>query len=206
MKKKTRKVLALLASMVALVAITIGATVAYLTSTDTVTNIFTVGKVKITLDEAYTTTAGYAFPNEPRRQENEYHLIPGKTYSKDPTVHVETGSSYCVLFVKVENGIADIEATDNPIATQITDNGWRLLTGYTDLYWKTWDSGDALDQVVFEEFTIANTVTNETLASYADAKVVVTAYAVQYEGFDSVGDAWDATFGAPTPTAIPMPG
>jgi len=33
---------------------------------------------------------------------------------------------------------------------------------------------------------------------YADAKIIVTAYAVQADGFDTVEEAWNATFGAPT--------
>ena len=50
--KKTRKILLMAACAVLLVCISVGATVAYLTSTDTVTNTFTVGQVAITLDEA----------------------------------------------------------------------------------------------------------------------------------------------------------
>ena len=48
---KLRKVLLLACSAVLLVCLSVGATLAYLTSTDTVKNTFTVGKVAITLDE-----------------------------------------------------------------------------------------------------------------------------------------------------------
>ena len=50
--KKAKKILVLVMSACLLVAVTIGATVAYLTDDDTVTNTFTVGNVQITLDEA----------------------------------------------------------------------------------------------------------------------------------------------------------
>ena len=52
MNKKLRRILLTVCSAALLVCVTVGATVAYLTSTETVTNTFTVGKVDITLDEA----------------------------------------------------------------------------------------------------------------------------------------------------------
>ena len=50
-KSMLRKVLLLACSAVLLVCLSVGATLAYLTSNDTVVNTFTVGKVAITLDE-----------------------------------------------------------------------------------------------------------------------------------------------------------
>ena len=53
MNKKLRRILLTVCSAALLVCVTVGATVAYLTSTTgPVTNTFTVGKVAITLDEA----------------------------------------------------------------------------------------------------------------------------------------------------------
>ena len=52
MNSKLRRILLTVCSAALLVCVTVGATVAYLTSTETVTNTFTVGKVDITLDEA----------------------------------------------------------------------------------------------------------------------------------------------------------
>ncbi len=52
MKMKARnKILLLALCMAALIAVSVIGTMAYLTSTKTVTNTFTVGKVEITLDE-----------------------------------------------------------------------------------------------------------------------------------------------------------
>lgn len=109
--KKTRKILAMMACAVLLVCISVGATVAYLTSEDTVTNTFTVGKVAITLDEAKVNEAGKPVDqngNEvedvadaPRVDNNSYHLYPGHNYTKDPTVTVKAGSDDAYIYMTV---------------------------------------------------------------------------------------------------------
>jgi len=58
-------------------------TLAYLTATDTVTNTFTVGKVQITLDEAPVDANGETTDGD-RVKKNNYHLLPGHEYDKDP--------------------------------------------------------------------------------------------------------------------------
>ena len=78
--KKTRKILLMAACAVLLVCISVGATVAYLTSVDSVTNTFTVGKVAITLDEAKVTEYGVAVEGAARVKANTYKLIPGHEY------------------------------------------------------------------------------------------------------------------------------
>ena len=52
MKKNLKKVLLLVLCAALLVSVTVAGTVAYLTSTAKVENTFTVGKVKITMDES----------------------------------------------------------------------------------------------------------------------------------------------------------
>lgn len=103
MKTRT-KVLGLLMAAVLLVTATVFGTMAYLTSKDTVTNTFTVGKVQITLDEAPVNTAGEVQTGE-RVKENTYKLMPGHTYAKDPTVTVKAGSeeSYIRMLVTISN-------------------------------------------------------------------------------------------------------
>ena len=129
MGKKTKALLLALCA-VALVVTTVFSTMAYLTSNDSVTNTFTVGKVAITLDEADVTNN-----TSSRVKTNAYHLLPGNTYTKDPTVHVAANSEDSWIFVKVVNGIDAIEA-DEPIAAQIEANGWTALTGVADVYYK----------------------------------------------------------------------
>ena len=86
MKTKSKALLLTLCAVL-LVAASVLGTMAYLTSTDTVTNTFTVGKVEIKLDETDVTN-----PNGPRVTANSYKLMPGTTYTKDPTVTVKAGS------------------------------------------------------------------------------------------------------------------
>ena len=158
---------------------------AYLTSNDSVTNTFTVGKVAITLDEADVTNN-----TSSRVKENAYHLLPGNTYTKDPTVHVAANSEDSWIFVKVDNQIANIEA-DPTIAAQITAKGWTALDGVTGVYYKTYTKNAAVeDLVVFENFKIKEDVNNTTLELYNGKTVVVTAYAIQKAGFDTAALAW----------------
>ncbi|MFR6087431.1 MAG: SipW-dependent-type signal peptide-containing protein [Oscillospiraceae bacterium] len=89
MKARNRiKPLLTLCCALLLVAAGVFGTLAYLTGTDTVNNTFTVGNVKITLDEAKVTTDGTPVEGADRVKANEYHLLPGHTYTKDPTVTV----------------------------------------------------------------------------------------------------------------------
>ena len=200
MKKKILKVLALVACAVLLVVGSIAGTLAFLTDkTDAVKNTFTVGKIDITLDETDVDLYGVA-DGTARVTENKYKLIPSHNYVKDPTIHVTAGSEVCYLFVKVENGIKNIEATDNTIADQMATN-WTVIDAANGIYAynKTVDARDgAQDITVFSSFTIGD---DANVANYVDAKVNVTAYAVQADGFadaveeDGVVAVWNATFG-----------
>jgi len=99
MTKKRFVAILLCVTLVALAAI--GATFAYLTSTDSVTNTFTVGKVEIKLDEAKVNADGIPVEGADRVQANSYKLMPGTTYTKDPTVTVLNGSEASYVRMKV---------------------------------------------------------------------------------------------------------
>lgn len=104
--KKTTKALLLTACALVLVIGSVFGTLAYLTSQDSVTNTFAVGNVAITLDEARVNEDGtYVENHDTRAKENKYHLLPGHTYSKDPTVTVTAGSedAYVRMIVTVKN-------------------------------------------------------------------------------------------------------
>lgn len=108
MKKKT--LILLLCAALTVTAAAIG-TIAYLTDTAAITNTFTVGNVSIKLEETDVNPSGRpidAQGNEtavPVRKEagNLYHLMPGQTYVKDPTLTVLVGSeeSYVRLLVTI---------------------------------------------------------------------------------------------------------
>lgn len=187
MRTKT-KALALALCAVLLVVTTVFVTMAFLTSKDTVTNTFTVGKVTITLDEADVNNDGtYVSNKDARVDANEYKLIPGHTYIKDPTIHVADDSEECWLFVKVENGLANAEAEGaTSIASQMAAKGWTKVDG-TDVYAYATKQVAGADVVVFDTFKIAGTT---DVSQYEDAEIVVTAYAIQADGFATAAAAW----------------
>lgn len=193
MKKNTRKLkkaALLLCSAVLLVCISIGATVAYLTSQDSVTNTFTVGNVAITLDEALVHDDGTPIDPAARVKANTYKLLPGHLYTKDPTIHVDSKSEDCWLFVKVENGIAAIEdSTKKTIAAQMTEKGWTAVSGVANVFAYSSIAHANNNISVFDSFTISG---DANVSNYANANITITAYAIQADGFSSAEAAWTA--------------
>ncbi|MBQ4648386.1 MAG: hypothetical protein IJB76_04410 [Clostridia bacterium] len=212
MKKRT---VAILMACTLILGATVGVTFAWLISgPKAVVNTFVAGKVAITLDEAEVNKSGTAISSAQRVQENEYTLIPGHSYDKDPTVHIEAGSEPCYVFVKVQNGISTIESSTNSIERQMTDNGWEVLSGAggtngTVYYFKTNTgknagvavdangkitvraTGNPVDLVVFESFTIDGTKAhNNEISALSANSITVTAYAIQALGSTSAADAW----------------
>ena len=203
--KTARKVLILALCAVLLVSISVMGTMAYLTSQQEVTNTFTVGNVKITLDE---TDVDDSTKDAARDQANAYKLLPGQTYTKDPIIHVDADSEACYLFVKVENGIKAIEAAGDTVASQMLDKGWKLVHGdllaneYLYVYAgteseKTAVAGGAniavFDKVVIDGEKVVNVAEGEAvpagkvnIADYQGKTVKVTAYAVQKDGFEDM--------------------
>lgn len=189
MRTKT-KALVLALCAVLLVVTTVFVTMAFLTSEDSVQNTFTVGEVTISLDELDVDDSDNDGFTTDRDKANEYKLIPGKTYTKDPTIHVGAKSEPCYLFVKVENGLVNAEADGNTtIAKQMENKGWFPVNGTEDVYYYgTLTTIAAVnggqDKVVFDEFTIDDSVEADDLVKYADKEIKVTAYAIQAEGFE----------------------
>ena len=203
MKTRSKALLLILCAMLLLIASALG-TVAYLTVQDTVTNTFSVGKVDATLIE------GSAGKRSMRARstgapvdENDHILMPGHTYTKDHTIHVDAVSEDSYIFVKVENGIASYEAASSAeeggyrtIADQITANGWTALESAADVYYREYAKSSAgSDFAVFGTFKIADNANDAESWGSCDAQVAVTAYAVQKDGFDTASAAWMATFG-----------
>ena len=224
--RKLRKAILTLCSALLLVSLSVGATLAYLTSTDEVVNTFTVGKVAIELDEADTDANGEAIEGADRVTENEYHLLPGHSYVKDPTIWVDEESEDCFLYVTIQNDLEAIEVKADEdfdyetIADQMTALGWVEI-GTTGVFYATQEKdGETTNvftagesKVVFEGFSITGDVDVTTLEGYATEKtdegeiadgaklITVTAYAIQADGFNGdAAAAWNAN--ADTPTAF----
>lgn len=213
-KRMMRKFLLTLSSALLLVSLTVGATVAYLTDTDLVVNTFTVGNVQITLDETDVKPDGTKDTDE-RVKANEYHLLPGQTYIKDPTVTVLANSeeTYVRLKVKVVNLAslkAAIPADKNPtfyngelFLLQMLANGWDSATwvyeGFANDTYEFRYNGkvaksatDTKLDALFESITVPGTVDNDHLALLENVQINVTAEAIQAVGFDTDDAAWTA--------------
>lgn len=187
--KRKKKVFVTVLCAAALVVASVLGTMAYLTSQDKVENTFTVGKVAITLDESPVNDAGVVQEGN-RVKENTYKLIPGHEYTKDPIVHVDADSEESWLFVKVDNGISDLEATGNTtIAEQMKAKGWTLVNGTTNVYAYGQKATAGQNIRVFDSFKIAG---DATVAGNAGKTITIEAYAIQADGFSTAAEAWAA--------------
>lgn len=214
MKAKTIKALVLALCAVLLVVSTVFATMAYLSSTtQVVKNTFTVGNVQITLDEAKVDEYGVA-TGERTTTGNEYRLLPGHTYTKDPTVTVVANSEKCYVYTKVIiTNFAKLQEAcdDTTLLPQDFINGWDSSvwesTSYTVdangnaicmfTYANTVARNQNADTVLpalFTEITLPGAV--EYFEGLEDVVIDVQAFAVQADGFDTAADAWTAAFGA----------
>ena len=204
MNKKVKALLLVLCALILVVGSVMG-TLAYLTSkTDPITNTFTVGSVSISMVESETDEYGTP-TGETTDDGNKYKLIPGHTYTKNPTITVADKSEPCYLFVKVENGIADYEASDNTIAYQLAANGWTEVDGADNVYsHEVVDARNgAVDVPVFGTFKLATNAdtidaNDDDVADWASISantVVVTAYAIQFDGLADASAAWAALAG-----------
>ena len=217
--KTKNKALLLSLCAVLLVAASVLGTLAYLTSQDAVTNTFSVGSVAITMDESDVDNSTEG--ENDRDKANNYKLLPGHQYTKDPIIHVASTSENCYLFVIVKNEIAAIEsdaAGDKTVAAQIVENGWNEVGTTADgtlyVYGAVTDptavAGGA-NKTVFTTFKIdgdkvVNVSDGKTvpegkfdLSGYAGKTIIVTAYAVQVDGFEDAAAAaiWNTAFGTP---------
>ena len=216
MKSKS-KALLLMVCAVLLVVSTIFGTLAYLTAEDAVTNTFTVGNVGLNLDEAKTNENGVAVESGERTEEgNEYHLLPGHTYVKDPTVTVTANSddAYVRMIVKVVNvdqlkaalpGDEYYYGTTGMFLLEKLCGGWDsevwTMAGYTEegttgiyefRYKEIVAKSDAETELpaLFETITVPGEIDNEHLAKLDAVDILVEANAIQADGFDTADLAW----------------
>ena len=122
---KKKSIIMLLCALTIISSVAFG-TIAYLTDRAGVTNRFTIGNVDIVVDETEVDENGNPVPNpdydpndpndpdDPNlrtEEENEYPLIPGSEYIKDPTMTVVAGSekAYVRMVVTLSNA-AEIDA------------------------------------------------------------------------------------------------
>lgn len=224
--KTGKKVLLGVSGAALLVAGSIAGTLAYLTSTEEVVNTFTIGKVDIDLtetelDENYqpVTEAGTDADGNPitvtkRTDEgNEYRIVPGAEYIKDPTLTIKKNSeeAYVRLMVNITNWnemskytevanlFPDLDDTHWERKTTKKNDDGSLLLEYRyvtdDAKDKDTVTGKAEDynlEPLFETIVIPQTITTESMEKLEGFKVTVQGHAIQSTGFDTADAAWKA--------------
>ena len=221
MKTKS-KILLLTLCAVALVAASVLGTLAYLTSTDEVVNTFTVGQVKITLDEAQVNSDGKPINTDgtvvtnladaERVKANSYKLLPGHEYTKDPTVTVLAGSesSYIKMTVTFSKA-AELDAIFDPNGAELISifngydaNNWTYKGNTEDTAKNTrtyefWykeavaaPEADVALDALFDSITVPGTITNDQLKTIEGMTITVNAYAIQADSFENAEAAWAA--------------
>ncbi len=206
MKKKI-----LAAALIVLAVALVGSSLAYFTDTDRAKNIFTVGNVDITLDEAQviaTTdinglTTWKANNSLPRVTANTYNNIyPGAILPKDPAIHnIGTNSAYVRMKVVINNAAdwniapgADLSAIfaghDETLWTRVGDITVDVNGVATAVY--TYNSileGGESTAPLFAAINVPTTIQNGQIS---DFEINVTADAIQAEGFIDSASAWAA--------------
>jgi len=219
--KKARKALLTLCAALLLVSMTVGATVAYLTSTtDVVKNTFTVGKVEINLDEAKVDEYGVEVEGADRVKANNYKVMPGHEYTKDPTVHVKADSedSYVRMFVTITNYpelheiftpdeqyflpqyLVDWDSANwwstNAVAVSADGQSATYEFHYHQIVSAenfTAENGWFDLEPLFTTITIPGDVVNENnIGDIADTEITIVAQAIQADGFSDSAAAWAA--------------
>ena len=209
---KCSKPLVLALCAVLLVTAVIFGTVAYLKDSAEVVNTFTMGNVHLKLDEAVVDENGGPTGNRTETG-NQYHLIPGKTYTKDPTVTVLKGSEKAYVRMLVTVNCYDELTTifGDPFLPQYFVEGWDntawRTTGviskdenantatYEFRYFETVKPEKNVDLVLdplFDTLTVPSSMTGEQLKTIDDLEITIEAHAIQAPGFANADEAWNA--------------
>ncbi len=205
-----KKSIALVMMAVLLVAASVMGTLAYLTSHDKVVNTFTVGTVNIKLDEAKANTDGSLVEGAARVKANNYKLLPGHTYNKDPMVTVLAGSEPSYIKMTVTFSKAnELDAIFAPTGANLTS----IFNGYDAANWiakgntkdatantRTYEfwyketvgapTADVALDALFDSITVPGKITQAQLETIKDMIITVNAYAIQADGFTDAADAW----------------
>jgi len=188
MRKSKKQLLRAMIACGLVVSVAAGSTVAYLTDAETATNTFTVGKVKIDLEE----------PSYPGNDSDEVkNIIPNQEIVKDPQIE-NTGNNDALVFIRVEipqetftdedDGTGEQKKQDLFRLKGVSDQ-WELLrtetvvgedgkakTSYVYGYKKTLGK-DATTDKLFQKVQMKNAVESDLSGNVED--IIVTACAIQ---------------------------
>ena len=209
-----KKTIAIIALVVLVAVASVLGTMAYLTSTAKVENTFTMGDVKIKLDETDVNN-----PEGDRVTKNDYEVYPGAVVTKDPIVHnVGANGAYIRATVNVSDWMNLVGAYYPDFKETFPNEGYKaalnLLVGKLGEGWSVVgvEAGDVFTigqfdakfilkydgvlaagadtTAMFQTVTIPAGLDNANAASFDEVKIV--AQAIQADGFDT----WEAAFTA----------
>ena len=213
--KNTKKILLICICVIAVLIVSVVGTLAYLTDTDSAVNTFTIGQVHITVDEAKVNTDGTPIAGADRVKANEYHVLPGMEYTKDPAVTVNGGSedAYVRMILTVHNAsdVQGILTKYNLGDFSALIGGWDkntwLYEGFTEdtakntisfeFRYKEVVAKSATDTkltALFDTLIVPGEITGEEMKDLYDGgfKMEVFGHAIQAAGFGSEDAAWVA--------------
>lgn len=192
----------------------VGGTLAYFTDTDTKTNVFTTGKVDITLNDEFEQNSKLlpAVVDEDNNILNAVAKEVSVTNEDDSEeafvrVHLAIPSSIRSLvglwtYEGAENweGASDTR-TDDPTYTTTIDNVEYVVFVFT--YTEALDAGDTTTNIL-DAVTMEPTATNEDVAAVnGNFNIIAFAEGVQAAGFDDAETALNEAFGTPSATNNP---
>ena len=209
-----KKTIAIVALVVLVAVASVLGTLAYLTDTKKVDNTFTMGDVKIKLDETNVND-----PEGDRVTKNDYAVYPGAVVTKDPIVHnVGANGAYIRATVNVSNWMNLVAAYYPNFEATFPNDGYRaalnLLVGELGEGWSVVgvEAGDVFTigqfdakfilkydgvlesgkdtTAMFQTVTIPAGIDNVNAKNFNSVKV--EAQAMQANGFDT----WEAAFAA----------
>lgn len=213
MKEKrtfSMKVVVLLLTMCLLIGGTVGGTLAWLvSSSNTVTNTFTVGNISIKLQEhpfKTDSTTELDTTATPVQGIDTYKIVPGGEQPKDPFVIVEGNSEESYLYVSIQNNMVinnstmingkDIVGTDLKPSDWITiktktDSGTGVVTTlyrYKNKVETVSTKTDSNPIYVFNKVTYSSDITKENITALDGKTIVLNAYAHQASATQPVAD------------------
>ena len=209
-----KKTIAIIALVVLVAVASVLGTMAYLTSTAKVENTFTMGDVKIKLDETDVNN-----PEGDRVTKNDYEVYPGAVVTKDPIVHnVGANGAYIRATINVSNWMNLVAAYYPDFKETFPNEGYKaalnLLVGKLGEGWSVVgvEAGDVFTigqfdakfilkydgvlegsentTAMFQTVTVPAGIDNANTKSFNSVKV--EAQAIQANGFDN----WEAAFAA----------
>lgn len=211
MKKK----IVIISSLLTILMLSIGITLAFLTDAEETKNTFTIGKVDISLYETAVDENGTPIKNADPVIENDYHLLPGKSYVKDPTITVKEGSddSYVRMLVTLnkyeelisvfgtdfapENYVTGYDKDKWVYTNQKVNTEENTIT-YEFRYYKVvngYDGTTKKDNVLEPLFTtlnVPNTLDAKDFEKIEGLEISIIGHAIQVSGLETADIAWDA--------------